>query len=86
MKKSDLRRIIKEELKKINEESQIEHSRMRLRNIVQKYTSRQKQDQFANLRTDKIKNIEKLKSWIEALKAEGWFDSVKYATKRLGTI
>jgi len=87
MKKSELRNLIKEEIQNIlKEESQIERSKMRLKNIMQKYTSRKKQNQLANLRTDRITGWEKLKSWIEVLEDEGWDDCAKYASKKLKTL
>jgi len=87
MKKSELRNIIKEEIENILKEKgyeqQLDHSLVRLNNIMKQTDSREKQNQLADLRTKRITDAEKLKSWIEILSKHGWNESEKIARKKL---
>lgn len=83
MKKSDLRKIIKEEILRLIEYDQHNHSLMRLYNITMKETNPRKITQLINNRTDKITNIQKLKSWIDVLEDENYHIEAEYAREKL---
>lgn len=86
MKKSELKQIIKEEIIKLIEDDQHNHSLMRLYNIIMKETNPHKITQLINMRTDKITNIKKLQSWIDVLEDENYHDEAEYAYEKLKTM
>ena len=83
MKKSELKKIIKEEIKNILENDLHDHSLMRLYNITMREDNPSKITKLINSRTDKIANIQKLKAWIDVLEDENYHREAEYAYEKL---
>lgn len=65
----------------------IDYAEMRLKGIIEKAgNNRQKQDQMANLRTDRTTNPVKLNAWIYVLTDENWHTAAEYADKKLRSL
>lgn len=65
----------------------IDYAEMRLKGIIQKVgNNRQKQDQLANLRTNRTTDPVKLNAWIYVLTDEGWHSAAEYAHKKLKSL
>ena len=83
MKKSELKQIIKEEIKNILENDLHNHSLMRLYNITMREDNPSKVSKLINARTDKTTNKQKLQAWIDVLEDENYHNEAEYAYEKL---
>ena len=67
-------------------QQQLDRSTMRLNNIIDKYYDDPSMiTRKANLRTDRITNVMKLKSWIDVLENENFYSAAEYGYEKLST-